>query len=220
MEHMKIVHIFILMSGNFIPYAAAEIGTPVVGSAAVFLSLFKIEEFTVLSLRILTGLYEPFMLIGAMVYNQIHQNVHITFFCFLQKPVDILDGAEAGIDVIIIGNIIALVRQRRTEAGGQPDDVHSQVFQVIQLADDTGNITDSVTVGIVKALGINLIRYLLMPPFSFHVYKPPECSSLIAESRLQSFVFVISVYLHSVLISCSNLIENYVIMTSELFNRV
>ena len=109
MEHMKVVHVLILMSGNLVPYTASEIRTPVVGNTTVLFSLFKIEEFTIFSLWIFTGLYKPFMLIGTVIYYQIHQNIHITFFRFLQKTVNILDGTESGIDIVIIGNVISLI---------------------------------------------------------------------------------------------------------------
>ena len=108
------------------------------------------------------------MFVGAVVDYQVHEDVHIPFFGLGQEPVHVLHGAETGVDIIIIGDVVAFVRQRGGVAGGEPDDVHAQVLQVIQLADDAGKIADSVSVGITEALWVNLIRYLVMPPFFCH----------------------------------------------------
>ena len=110
------------------------------------------------------------MFVGAVVYNQIHQNVHAALLSFCNQAVHIFHGAKAGVNVIIIGNIVALVCQRRAIARGKPDDIYAKILQVIQLLYNSRQIADSVTVCIVKALRVNLIGNLILPPFSFHMY--------------------------------------------------
>ena len=107
----------------------------------------------VLSVRVFAGFSKPFVFVGAVVDHQIHKYVHIAFFRLCDQALHIRHGAEAGIDAVVIGNIIALVGQRRAIAGRQPEDIHTQLFQVIQFADNAGNIPDAVAVGIIKLLG-------------------------------------------------------------------
>ena len=109
---MKQMHIvFVLMSRQFLPGRPAEIGTPVVGTLSVFCCL-NIEKFPILSIGVFACLPEPLMFVRAMVYHQIHHHMHISLLRLLQQFVHILHRTEAGIDIIIIRNIIALIRKR------------------------------------------------------------------------------------------------------------
>ena len=102
----------IRMARQLIPGRPAEIGAPVGRQFSVFPFFADIEEVAVLAVRILAGLPEPFVLIGTMVDDQIHQDIHISLLCLCDQFLHILHGPEARINPIIIGNVIALVRQR------------------------------------------------------------------------------------------------------------
>ena len=60
----------------------------------------------------LAGFFEPFVLIGAVIDDEIHQDIHIAFFCFGDQTVHVIHCAEARVDVVIIRNIIALICER------------------------------------------------------------------------------------------------------------
>ena len=169
MEDMQVVPV--LVSRQFVPDGTAEIRTPVAGQLSVFDGP-DIKIFPIVAIRILTGLFEPFMFVGAVIDDQIHDDVHISFPGFLQQSVHVLHGAEPGIDIVIIRNIISLIRQRGTVDGGEPEDVDAQIFEVIQAADDTGQVSDAVSVGIAEALGVNLISDFIVPPLSVHILSP------------------------------------------------
>ena len=164
-EYMEIL--FIRMSRKFFPYRTTEIAPPVAGSL-VILFVPDIKEISILSVRILNGLLKPLMLIGAVIYHQIHKDVHLSFFRFCDQPVHILHGPKPRINRIIICNVISLVCKWRFIDWGKPEDICSQFLQIIKLADDSRDIPDPVSVGIIKALGVYLIYHLVMPPFSFH----------------------------------------------------
>ena len=73
---MKIVQI---RTGNRLPAAAAKVGTVIARRVAVF-TLAEIKIIGIFTIRISQSLLEPLMLVGAVVDDQIHDNVHITFF--------------------------------------------------------------------------------------------------------------------------------------------
>ena len=164
-EYMEIL--FIRMSRKLFPYRTTEIAPPVAGSL-VILFVPDIKEISILSVRILNGLLKPLMLIGAVIYHQIHKDVHLSFFRFCDQPVHILHGPKPRINRIIICNVISLVCKGRFIDRGKPEDICSQFLQIIKLADDSRDIPDPISVGIIKALGVYLIYHLVMPPFSFH----------------------------------------------------
>ena len=108
------------------------------------------------------------MLIGAVIYHQIHHDGHAAPFALGDQAIHVLHGAEAGVDVVIVGNIIALIRHRRTVHRRKPENFHTQRLQLVQLADDAGDIADPVAVGIAKALRIDLIGDFALPPLPLH----------------------------------------------------
>ena len=156
------------MARQLIPGRPAEIGAPVCRQFSVLPFFADVEEVAVPAVRILAGLPEPFVLIGTMVDDQVHQDIHISLLCLCDQFLHIFHGPEARINPIVIGNVIALVRQRGFIDRRQPDDVDSEVLQVIELRRHALYIPDPVSVYIIKALRINLVYYFIMPPFAFH----------------------------------------------------
>ena len=132
-------------SGLFIKYPgrSGEEGTPVVGRKKLFslilhnipgkaLLLFlrnsgqrsSLSPNVVISLGIflvLTALHKPGMLIGAVVYHQVHHNLNAFFMGLFQKSIKVSHGTELFHDILIVGDIIAIVIIGRTINRGKPD---------------------------------------------------------------------------------------------------
>ena len=108
-KEMQVVKI--ALAGYQAPGAAPKVTPPVAGRLAVF-ALAEVEILPVGSLRVLHCLFEPDVLIRAVVHHQVHHQADVPLSGFLQQAVHVLHGTEAGIDGLIIRDIIALVRQR------------------------------------------------------------------------------------------------------------
>ena len=173
---MKNMKVLFVGSRKILPHRASEIGTPVGGKFALFF-ISQIKEVPIFSIWILTGFFEPFMLVRAVIYYKIHKNIHVTFFCLCNQTIHILHGAKTWINVIIIGNIVSLVCQWRTIARRKPDDIHSKILQIIQFLYNSRQIADSVIVCVIKAFRVNLISNFILPPFSIHSKNPPLFAS-------------------------------------------
>ena len=188
-KHMEIVFV---RAGHRLPAAAAEIGAQIAGRIAVFAPA-EIEVVRVLSLWVGQSLSEPFVLIGAVVDDQIHDDVHIPLFRLVQQLVKLLHGAELPGNAVIVGDVIALIGKGRGIDGRQPENVNAQAFQIIQLGQNSCQIADAVTVGVEKALGINLIGNLVVPPLFFH----RECPFLLRSFDKCIILRLSSKFLHS-----------------------
>ena len=164
MERMKIIQI---SAGHRFPDTTAEVAAPVIGRLAIY-AFFKIEIVRIGSVGVLQRFLKPLMFIGAVIDHQIHQDRDVSFFGFGDQFLHVFHSAEAGIDLIIVRDIIALICQRGLVAGRDPDDINPQFFQIIQFAEDAPQISDAVSCSIQKALGINLIGHFIMPPFFLH----------------------------------------------------
>ena len=78
--------------------------------------------------------------------KRIHDDMDATLFRFGQKLVHVRHGAETGVDIVVVGDVIALIRQRGAVNGRKPDDLHAQLLQVIQFLYDAPEISDAVAV--------------------------------------------------------------------------
>ena len=106
------MEIIFVSSRNRLPDTSSEVGAPVTRQLSVFL-FCDIEIFSVLSVRIGTCLLEPLMLIGAVVDNEIHDDVHITLFCLCKQAVHRFQITKKRVDIIVIGDVVSLIHKRR-----------------------------------------------------------------------------------------------------------
>ena len=162
------VHIELIGARQLVPARPAKIGPPVGRKLPVRILVPQVEELAVLAVRIFTGLLKPLVLIRTVIDYKVHQDGHPALFCLRDQLFHVLHGPEARIDRIIVRDIISLVGQRRLIDRGDPHDVHSQLLQIVQPADDPLQIADAVAIAVHKALGVDLISYFVMPPFSLH----------------------------------------------------
>ena len=116
-----------------IPAGAAEVAAPVAGELLALVPVADIEEFAEGPLRILAGFAEPLVLVRAVVDHQIHHDGDTAFFRFGNQLVHVGHGAKAGIDVVVVGDVIALVGQGRAVDRREPDDLHPKLLQIVQL---------------------------------------------------------------------------------------
>ena len=61
-----------------------------------------------------------------MVHHQIHDDFDACSMGFAQQFLEIGHRPEIGMDVLIIGNVIAVVDIRRSVNRVQPDEIHAQ----------------------------------------------------------------------------------------------
>ena len=117
----------VLLSRKLFPDRPAEVGSHI-AEALFILRMLQIKIFSVLPFRVLARLLKPLIFIGTVIHNQIHQDMHLPCMRLFQKLVHILQRSETRVNVIIVGNVIALVRQRRDIDRREPDDIDSQIL--------------------------------------------------------------------------------------------
>ena len=112
----------------------------------------------------LAGLQKPAVLVAGVVEHQIQQDADAPGPRLPDEGAHILHGAEHGIDGPVVGHIVAVVHLGRGEHRADPQSVHPQLLQVVQPGQDARQVTDAVPVGILKALGIDLVDDGFLPP--------------------------------------------------------
>ena len=126
-KHMQIIQI---RPRHRLPCASAEIGTVIARLLAVF-PFYKMKISRIFPVRIFQRPLKPLMLVRTVVYHQIHQDIHAALLRLSEQLVELLHRAEFFCDLVIIGYIISLVHKRGLIHRGKPDNVNSQIFEII-----------------------------------------------------------------------------------------
>lgn len=143
---------------------------PVVGrvSVALLVILWRLPDIPVPKLIVLgaSGLFEPLDLVTGMVHDKVHKELHPPVMASFDQRLDIGDRTVFISNAVVVGNVIAHVDLgglvRRTE----PDNVHPEVLDVVKLRDNTGNIANTVIVGVFVGSWPDLVYGAFLPPGS------------------------------------------------------
>lgn len=104
------------------------------------------------------------MLIRSMIGNIIEQQLHAAGVNVGKQRVEIRESAENRIDVRIVADIVTEVGHRRRKDRRDPDRVHAEPFEIVELALNAAEITDAVAVAVFEGARINLINNPALPP--------------------------------------------------------
>src|SRR6185437_7804467 len=100
----------------------------------------------VFRLRIGACFSEPRMLVGGVVHNEIDDDAHSTLFAATGELNKVAERAVAGIDRIIIADVVAIVAAGRALKWHEPQRGDSHTLQVIEPAKKALEVSHSVAV--------------------------------------------------------------------------
>ena len=104
------------------------------------------------------------MLVAGVVDDEVHDQAHAAAVESLDEGVEVGQGAEEGVDVLVVGDVVAVVVLRGAVDGAEPHDVDAQLVEVTQAAGQAGDVADPVTVGVGEGAGIDLVDDGAAPP--------------------------------------------------------
>ena len=113
----------------------------------------------------LAGRLEPRVLFTGVPGHEVEKHVDASFVCGGEKIGEVLVGAVACGDFLVIAHVVARIFERRVVAGVYPQRCGTQRRDVIEFGSDARQITDAVTIGIGKRLGIDFIKHCVAQPF-------------------------------------------------------
>ena len=98
------------------------------------------------------------MRIRGVLDQQLNNDLHPQLPRLFNKGDDIVELAEAGIDLQMIAYVIAFIEKRGEVKRGDPDNRRAHPADVAQLRGDPGDVATAIAVKIVKQGGINLVN--------------------------------------------------------------
>ena len=74
------------------------------------------------------------MLIGGVVDDQLDHHLHVPLVRGVEEGLEIVQRSVRRIDVDVVGDVVAVVAQRRRKEGQQPEAGDAEVLQIVELA--------------------------------------------------------------------------------------
>ena len=116
------------------------------------------------ALRRAAGALEPLVLIAGVVDDKLGDDLQTTPVRFGDEALEVLHRAVGRIDRLVLGDVIAVVPERRRVEGQQPDGRRAQLLNVIQPAHQTGEVADAVAIGVLERLDVKLVDDRVLVP--------------------------------------------------------
>ena len=71
----------------------------------------------------------------------------------VDEAIEVLQRAVARMDVLVVGDVVAVVAQRRRVERQQPQRVDAEALEVVELLGQAGEVADAVVVAVEEAPG-------------------------------------------------------------------
>jgi hypothetical protein len=110
------------------------------------------------------GLEEPLVLVGGVVHHHVHEDADVALFGFGDEAVEVGHGAVLGVDGFVVRDVVAEIDLRRGVAGGEPDGVDAEGFEVVEVGGDAVQVADAVAVGVLITARVDLVDDGVFPP--------------------------------------------------------
>ena len=94
------------------------------------------------------GPLEPGMLVGGVVQHQLGNDANAAAVGLLDEQLEVGQRAVVGVDGGVVGDVVAVVAQRRGIKRQQPERRDAQVLEIIELLGQAPEITDAVAVAV------------------------------------------------------------------------
>jgi hypothetical protein len=104
------------------------------------------------------------VLVGAVVDDQIHDQLHAPGVHAGQQLVERRQVPEHRVDVGVVADVVPVVVLRRRVDRRQPQHIHAQAGEVVEVGDDATQVAHAVAVGVGEASGIDLVHHGALPP--------------------------------------------------------
>ena len=116
------------------------------------------------SCRGVTRALEPWMLIGAVIDDQLDHHLQAAIMRRIEKALKLLDRSVARVDAHVVGDVVAIVAQGRGKEGQDPQAGHAEVLEVVELLRQPGKIADAVVVTVAEGLDVDLVDDRVLEP--------------------------------------------------------
>jgi hypothetical protein len=110
------------------------------------------------------GALEPGVLVGGVVEHQLGDDPQAVPVGRAQEDLEVVQRAVAGVDVGVVGDVVAVIPQRRGVEGHQPERGDAQRLEILELAGQPAEIADAVAVAVAEGAHVHLVDDRVLVP--------------------------------------------------------
>ena len=107
---------------------------------------------------------EPGVLARGVVRDEVDDDLDPELVGPCHERFEVLEVAEEGVDVAVVGDVVSGVVLRRDVEGGEPHRVDAEGGEVGETLGDAGQVTDAVAVAVGPAAWVDLVDHGVAPP--------------------------------------------------------
>jgi hypothetical protein len=93
-----------------------------------------------------------------VVHDEVDDHPDAALVAGVEELVEVLDRAALGEDVVVVGDVVAAVAQRRGEERRHPQAVDTEPLEVVELLDESLEVAGPVTVGVAEGAHQDLVE--------------------------------------------------------------
>ena len=112
----------------------------------------------------LAAVLEPSMTIRRVRVHLVDDNLQSAIMCSTEQAIKGIQVAKNRIDTAMIRHVITEVILRRFKERTNPQPVHTEVANIVQLRRNARQVADTVTIAVAEAARINLVNDGSAPP--------------------------------------------------------
>jgi hypothetical protein len=102
--------------------------------------------------------------VARVVRDEVEEDADPPRVGFRDQAVEVCQRAVVGVDVAVVGDVVAPVGVRRRVDRVQPDAVDAEPREVVELVDQAGEIADAVAVRVGERADVDVIQDAFAPP--------------------------------------------------------
>ncbi len=110
------------------------------------------------------GVEEPGVLVRGVVRDPVERDPHAEVVGVGDQSVELGEVAEGGVDVAVVGNVVAEVGHRRRVDRRQPQRIDAEPAEMAQLRADAGEVADAIAICVGERARVDLVEDCGLPP--------------------------------------------------------
>ena len=107
---------------------------------------------------------EPGVLVGGVAGHEVQDDLEASRVGVGHQVVERGERPEQGVDVAVIGHVVAEIRHGRRIDWRDPDRVHAEPGHVVEAPPDALEVADAVAVGVLERARVDLVHGAALPP--------------------------------------------------------
>ena len=104
------------------------------------------------------------MLIRGVAQHLIHDHLNFAFVRFLDETSKLLHRSKQGVDLQIVGNVVAEVEHRRFDEWRDPDGIDAKPCEVVEALTNAVEIADPIASRVEEAARVDVVDHRTLPP--------------------------------------------------------